>query len=94
MKKKPTKNYIIISIIYLAVFVFLFYFVKWYDTLDDYRRQIPVLRDVLQEVDTLEVDHYLQEVPNAVLYLCTASEDKCRSFESDFRYLIKEKELD
>lgn len=93
-KKKPAKNYIILSIIYLGVIVLVFYFSKWYQTFREYQKQIPVIRGVLQEVDTLEVEHYLQEEPNAILYLCTAVEDKCRNFENDFRYIVKKKGLD
>ncbi len=90
-KKKPMKNYVILGLIYCIVILLVFYFVRWYQAYQSYQNEIPVIRGVLQELGTDEIDHYLQEEPNALLYLCTAEEEKCRTFESQFRYDIKKK---
>lgn len=93
-KKKATKNYVILGIIYLAIILLVAYLAKWYQTYQEYEKQTPVIQGVLQEISTNEVEHYLMEEPNTMLYLCTASADTCRDFEKDFKYTVKKKGLE
>ncbi len=92
--KKPTKNYVILGVIYLGIILLVCYLASWYQTYQEYQKSTPILENVLSEVRPNEIEHYLQEEPNAILYLCTASEMKCRDFEKEFKYYIKKHTLD
>ena len=81
MKKKDNvKNYLILGIIGLIFIGLTLYFCKWYQVLDEEEKQIPVIRDTLPEITPLELDHYIVENPTATIYMCTASDIKCRKF--------------
>lgn len=87
-KKIPTKNYIILAIIFLGIIILINYFASWYKTYDDYERGIPIIRKTLSEINTTEFDHYIMENPNAVIYMCTASEDVCRKYEKKLKKIV------
>ena len=91
--KKKLKNYIILVVIFLAAIGLTLYLCKWYNVYDEYQKQTPVIRDTLNELSIEEIDHYVIDNPTAVVYMCTASELKCRNFEKDFKKLIKNENL-
>ena len=84
-KKKQKQNYIILAIIYIAVIVLVIYLASWYNTYVEYKEEIPVLQNVISEINPNEVDHYLMENPSPILYLCSASDSECRSFEESIK---------
>ncbi len=92
--KKPKKNYIILGAIYIGIILLVLYFSKWYQTYQEYKKATPVIEGVLQEIKPTEVEHYIQEAPNALLYLCTAEEDVCRNFEREFKGYVKKHSLE
>lgn len=92
-KKIPIKNYIILAIIMLVGIGVIIYLCNWYDVYEDYQKQTPMVRGTLSEINGEEIEHYILENPTTVIYLCKASDDKCRYFEKDFIKLIKQKNL-
>ena len=94
LRKIPTKNYVILTIIFIAMFLLIWYLYSWYKAYNEYQKEIPVIRDTLLEINSDEADHYIQENSDVVIYLCTASSDKCRKFEKNFKKLITKKSLE
>ena len=80
-KKKQKQNYVILVVIYVVVIVLVLYLASIYNSCKSYQKEIPVLKDVVLEINPSEVEHYLTENPSPILYLCTASDDDCREFE-------------
>ena len=93
-KKIPTKNYIIFIVMILLVYALIYYLYSWYKVYSDYQKDIPVIRDSLTEITPEEANHYIQDNSNAVIYSCTANNDKCRAFEKNFKKLVSENSLD
>ena len=91
--KKKYKNYILLVLLFAAAIALTLYLCKWYNVYDEYQKQTPVIRDTLFELTTEELDHYIVDNPTAAVYMCTASELKCRSFEKDFKKLINNQNL-
>ena len=80
--KKIVKNYFILALIFLAVVLLVWYICKWYTVCNDYKKEIPVIRGTLNyEITESDFEHYILENPSSVVYMCTASEEKCRDFE-------------
>lgn len=94
LRKVPTKNYIILVIMFIATFALVYYLYRWYNVYSTYQKETPVIRDTLPEINGDELDHYIQENPTTVIYLCTASDNKCRSFESKFKKLVEKDTLE
>lgn len=92
-KKKGFRNYIILIVIFLFGAGLTLYLCKWYSVYEDYKKEIPVIRDSLLEITYEDLDHYVMENPSTVIYMCTASNDTCRNYEKDFKKLVQKKEL-
>lgn len=89
--KIPVKNYFILAFIFLIGIGLTMYFCKWYEVIDKEKKQTPVIRGVIPEISSQELDNYVLENPTTVLYLCTSDNMKCRNFEKDFKkYIVKE----
>lgn len=92
--RKGIKNYIILAFIFLAVILLVWYIGRWYQVYSDYQKETPVIREVLShEITALDLDYYMMENPNSIIYMCTASSDRCRDFEKDLKKLIKKENL-
>lgn len=91
--KKPLKNYVILIIIFVVSCAFTLYLCEWYNVYDDYKKQTPVIRGTLSEIGYNDLDHYVVDISNVIIYTCTASDDKCRSFEKNFKKYIKKNNL-
>lgn len=93
LRKIPTKNYVILLIIFLITFLLVYYLYRFYVVYSSYQKETPIIRDVLPEITDQELEHYIQESPSIVIYMCTASDDTCRNFEKSFKKLINKKNL-
>lgn len=90
---KTIKNSILLIFIYIATIGMTFYFCKSYNVYKDYQKEIPVIRDSLQEITKEDLEHYIVENSVAIIYMCTAPDDTCRGFEKDLKKYIKKKEI-
>ena len=92
-KKGGLKNYLILAALFAAGIIVTLYLCELYKVYDEYQKQTPVIRDSLSEITAEDLDHYIQENPTTVIYMCTASNMTCRNFEKDFKKIIKSKYL-
>lgn len=92
-KKIPSKNYIILLVIFIVTFLLVYYLYRWYQVYAEYQNDIPVIRDSLTEITKEEMQHYIEENPTNTIYLCTADNQDCRTFEKSFKKLIEKKSL-
>lgn len=89
-RKKYVKNYIILILIYAAMIALTVYICKWYQVYQDYEKEVPVIRGSLFEITPDDLDHYVVDTSSVIIYMCTANEDTCRSFEKNFKkYIVK-----
>lgn len=93
-RKIPTRNYVILICMFLLVFAFIYYLYSWYVVYIDYQKDIPVIGDMLPQINTEEMNHYVQDSSETIVYLCTASDTECRNFERNLKKLIEEKSLE
>ncbi len=93
LRKVPAKNYIALITIFIATFLLAIYLYRYYVVYSEYQKQTPVIRDVIPEITDQELSNYVQESPNTVIYMCTASDDTCRNFEKGLKKVIEQKHL-
>ena len=91
--KSKLKNYLILFGLFFACVIIVLYLCSWYRVYDQYQKETPVIRGSVQEIMSEDLEHYVLDNPYAVIYMCTASDEKCRSFEKNFKKLIEKKEL-
>lgn len=92
-KKKEVKNYIVLIVIFALGIGLTIYFCNWYHVYDEYQKQTPVIRGILQEITNEELEHYIMENPTTVIYMCTSSDMVCRNYEKDLKKLVETENL-
>ena len=86
MKEKVgVKNYIIYAVLVVITMIVVFYLGKWYQTTDRYRKDNPVISSVLSEIKLNELDSYLLENPNPVVYI---RNDQTNTYEEQLKEVV------
>lgn len=89
----PKKNYVYLMLLALVTCLILGYFVKWYRM----REQEQVTRVVqissATEIKAEEIDNYLLENPDVIVYISDSSNDSRIAFENVFENYLHNKEL-
>jgi predicted bacteriocin transport accessory protein len=91
-EKKAIHNYILLVILFAATAGLVIYLCKWYNVYHEYQKETPVIRGSIMEIVNDDLEHYILDNPTAVIYMCTAKDDACRSFEKDFKKLLKKRD--
>ena len=84
-QKNKKKNYVTLTIIYVLVIALVLYVASWYQTYNDYKSTIPVLRNTVSEITTTELDHYILENSDVVVYMCIANDKECRNLDTSLK---------
>ena len=93
-QKNLIKNYIILILIFLTVILLVWYICKWYTVYTEFEKETPVIRGTLNyEISANDFDPFIMENPSSVIYMCTSKDEKCRSFEKEFKKFVIRKDL-
>ena len=92
-QKNYVKNYILLIVLFGSCIFLTMYFCKWYNVYKEYERETPIIRGSLLEITSSDLEHYVVDTPEAIVYLCTANDDVCRSFEKDFKKFVQRNNL-
>lgn len=87
-KKNVIHNYIILAVIFVLSMGVVVYLCKLYNVYDEYQKETPVIRGTLQEIVDDDLEHYVLDNPTSVIYMCTSSNETCRSFEKGLKKLL------
>ena len=93
MEKGSIKSYLILILSFVIGIGLCIYAFSWYKVIDNNKKNIPIIRGTLTEINSKELDNYLSENSYAVLYLCTSNNVRCRNYEKDFKKIINSKSL-
>lgn len=92
MQKKqiPAKNYYILGSIIIITIALAFYLTMWYNTAKEYRMNNSIITTVLGELTMEELDNYLLENPEVIIYMASSKDQTIKDFEDEFKtFLIK-----
>lgn len=90
----PMKNYIKVALLFIIVIAISFMLSNLYTRNKEHVKTIPILRGQIDEIKTVsELDNYIVENDNALIYIGVASDDNCRAIEKELINLLKKKEL-
>ena len=93
VKKVPTKNYIIVAIIFAISIGLIFFFRNWYVSYQEYEKTIPILNGVISEVRYNEVYNYIDDNQSVIIYIGVADDKDCREIDVELKKLIEKKHL-
>ena len=92
-KEIPLKNYIYLSIVLMVSIMLILYILKWYKTYNESRLNTGILNNYLQVINYNELDDYIIENKNAVIYVSILGNEQIRRFERTFKNTIMDNNL-
>ncbi len=87
-KQIPLKNYIILLLIILVSILILFYMYRWYETYKQTKSNISIMNDYLTVINYNELDDYIIENKNAIIYVSALGNEQTTKFESSFKNIV------
>ena len=90
----PKKNYVILGIVIILTFLLMYYFYMWYDAYMDTKLGRPILDKYMEIINYNELDNYLVENNNAIIYVSVLENDEIRDFEKQLKNLLKKRVID
>ena len=92
-KEIPLKNYILLSIVLILTIVVVIYFFLWKNTYEKSKLQTPILDDYLLVINYNELNNYLVENKDAIIYVSKLNDESIRLFENKFKNIINKHNL-
>ena len=93
MKNKISKNYIILALVLIITAVIAIYFFKWYRTYQDSKLNTMILDEYMQVIRYNELEDYLTENKDAVIYVSKLKNQEIRTFEKKFKNIVLKNNL-
>lgn len=90
--KKRIRNYIICVVLFIVCFGLVLYLRELYKVNEAEQKKIPVIQGYISEIYNDDLEHYITENPDGVIYMCIANDENCRVFEREFKKLLKKDE--
>ena len=92
-KEITLKNYILLSIVLILTIVVVIYFFLWKNTYEKSKLQTPILDDYLLVINYNELNNYLVENKDAIIYVSKLNNENIRLFENKFKNIINKNNL-
>ena len=94
-KKKdiPKKNYFILGIILIISCILVYYINAWYSLYQYEKRGNSPITTYMEIINYNEVENYIEENRDAIIYVSKSNNLKIRKFEEDNEKLFKKLEL-
>ena len=92
-KEIPLKNYILLSIVLILTIVVVINLFLWKNTYEKNKLQTPILDDYLLVINYNELNNYLIENKDAIIYVSKLNDESIRLFENKFKNIINKNNL-
>lgn len=93
LRKVPVKNYIILGIVITVTMLVLYYFYMWVDVYKESKVNIPIMDKYMEVINYNELENYLVENPDTIVYASVLEDDKIREFEKKLKNKYKYKKV-
>ena len=90
----PIKNYIILGVVLFITMLILYYFYCWVDVYKESKINIPIMDKYRSVINYNELDNYIVENPDTIIYVSVLEDEKIRGFEKEFKNKYKNKEIE
>ena len=93
IKEIPPKNYIYLFIILLGSLFVLIYIYTWYETYNENKLYTSIMNQYLTVINYNELDDYIVENKNAVIYVSILGNKEINRFEEQFKNSVIDSNL-
>ena len=85
----PSKNYIIFAGVILLTLLLIYYFYMWVDAYNETKLNRPILDKYMELINYNELNNYLVENPNTIIYVSVLENEEIREFEKKVKGLYR-----
>ena len=93
LREVPRKNYIYLFLILLGSLLLLLYIYTWYDAYNENKLNTSIMDKYLTVINYNELDNYIIENKNAIIYVSILGNEDISKFEKKFKNLVSEHNL-
>ena len=93
MREVPAKNYVILALMVVGVVAVSFILRSMYKSNDNVVYSSIVKDKVISEIQVDDLDNFIQENPDTVIYICDSTNKKTKKAEKKFRKIIIENNI-
>ncbi len=94
MKKEiPMKNYILLSIVLILTIVVVTYIFMLFSTKEKNKLEAPILDQYIMTINYNELDNYIVENKDAIIYTSILNNIEIRTFENKFKNIIQKHDI-
>jgi hypothetical protein len=93
LRSVPVKNYIILGIVLVVTMLILYYFYMWVDVYKESKVNIPILDKYMTIINYNELDNYVVENPDTIVYVSVLENEEIREFEKKVKSKYKSKKI-
>lgn len=94
IKRKITaSNYIALGITIVVTLTVVFGIRSWYISYQNYQLTIPILKDKLKEVNVNEIDDYLNDNPDTIIYIEVSDDENSRDVAKKLLDVVKKRNI-
>lgn len=93
LKKIPFKNYIILSFVFIGSVILIIYFYMWYGAYEKGKYNSSVVTEYLDIIHYNELEDYLMENREAIIYFSVFDDKEVYDFEKRFKRFINNNSL-
>lgn len=90
----PIKNYFILAIVILVSFLFVYYLYLWFDNYKETMLNMPILDKYMDMINYNELDDYLVENPDSIIYVSVLENSDIREFEKKIKNAYRKNDID
>lgn len=89
----PFKNYILLAITLILTVIVVIYFFMWHSNNEENNLKTPIMDKYLRVINYNELDNFLVENKDSVIYISKLNNKEVRDFEKRFKLLINDYSL-
>lgn len=93
LRNVPTKNYIILVVVLLVSLGLVYYFHLWFKAYNENELSNRIMDKYMDNINYNELDNYLVENNNSVIYVSILNDKNIREFEKKFKTLFRKKKI-
>lgn len=82
------KNYIILALVLIITIIGVIYIFMWYSSKEKSKLELPILDDYIMPINYNELNDYIIENKDAVIYTSVLNDVNIRLFENKFKNVI------
>lgn len=87
------KNYIILALVLIITIIGVIYIFMWYSSKEKSQLELPILDDYIMPINYNELNDYIVENKDAVIYTSVLNDVNIRLFENKFKNVIVKNNL-